>query len=311
MSATQSSIGLWSTAVRCSLLNIHCATTSACRCAQQRRSEDGSVNAFRLTHNLFRGFRHHRSSDKNLCEGSQAPKPLIICQSSYLLRRRLTIGITPGPRDWLALIARQDLQHRCQRAKQEDMSVQSDWTFEVEPARPAQEGTQAAGPVYRSTGARDGPPALAGASTCYELFHRSVQLYADRPCLGSRKSVDGQAQPFTYMTYAEAGNAVSNIGSAMQAVGVNARGRAGVFGANSPEWMIALQVLCHCLRVLLFQSSTAFDQCAHRVILSITDAGNAPTDAFAWLLDNRYPNMLMLPAPSLYPPQTAASFALP
>ena len=126
------------------------------------------------------------------------------------------------------------------------MSVQSEWTFEVAPARPAQEGVPAAGPVYRSTGARDGPPALEGASTCYELFHRSVELYADRPCLGSRKSVDGQSQPFTYMTYAEAGNSVSNIGSAMQAVGLKPHDRAGVFGANSPEWMLAMQVLLSC-----------------------------------------------------------------
>lgn len=123
------------------------------------------------------------------------------------------------------------------------MPMQSDWAFEVEPARPAQEGTPAAGPIYRSTGAREGPPALEGASTCYELFHRSVELYADRPCLGARKVVDGQAQGFTYITYAEAGIQVRNIGSAMQAVGVKAHDRAGVFGANSPEWMIALQVL--------------------------------------------------------------------
>lgn len=122
--------------------------------------------------------------------------------------------------------------------------MHSDWTFEVEPARPAQEGRPAAGAVYRCTGAKEGPPALEGASTCYELFHRSVELYADRPCLGSRKSVDGKPQPFTYMTYAEAGTAVSKIGSAMQAVGVKAHDRAGVFGANSPEWMIALQVRC-------------------------------------------------------------------
>ena len=153
------------------------------------------------------------------------------------------------------------------------MSVQSDWTFEVEPARPAQEGTQAAGPVYRSTGARDGPPALEGASTCYELFHRSVQLYADRPCLGSRKSVDGQAQAFTYMTYAEAGTAVSNVGSAMQAVGVQARGRAGVFGANSPEWMIALQVFCRCLLILPFQRSFAFYSHAQKISLCLTGTG--------------------------------------
>lgn len=149
------------------------------------------------------------------------------------------------------------------------MSIPSDWAFEVEPARPAQEGTLAAGPVYRSTGARDGPPALEGASTCYELFHRSVELYADRPCLGSRTVVDGQAQGFSYMTYAEAGAQVRNIGSAMQAVGVKPHHRAGVFGANSPEWMIALQVL-HPRHTVFVPCNTACKQCA--AILGVTSA---------------------------------------
>ena len=120
--------------------------------------------------------------------------------------------------------------------------IDSAWTCEVEPARSAQEGVPAAGPVYRATGAKDGPPHLEDVTTCYELFQRSVKLYPDRPCLGSRKIVDGQAQPFTYMTYTEASIAVTHVGSALRAVGVGKEGRVGVFGANCPEWMIALQV---------------------------------------------------------------------
>lgn len=119
--------------------------------------------------------------------------------------------------------------------------IDSAWTCEVEPARSAQEGVPAAGPVYRATGAKDGPPHLEDVTTCYELFQRSVKLYPDRPCLGSRKIVDGQAQPFTYMTYTEASIAVTHVGSALRAVGVGKEGRVGVFGANCPEWMIALQ----------------------------------------------------------------------
>lgn len=117
----------------------------------------------------------------------------------------------------------------------------SDWTIEVEPARAAREGVPAAGPVYKTTKAKDGFPHLTNVSTCYELFQRSVKLYPDRPCLGYRNVVDGQVQPFTYITYTEAGLKVAHIGSAMRAIGLKEHGRVGVFGANSPEWMIALQ----------------------------------------------------------------------
>ena len=118
----------------------------------------------------------------------------------------------------------------------------SDWTVEVEPARPAQGNVPSAGPVYKAAAARDGFPHLQEVSTCYELFQRSVKLYADRPCLGCRKIVDGQPQPYTYITYREAGDRVYQIGSAMNFVGVKPHTKVGVFGANSPEWMIAMQV---------------------------------------------------------------------
>lgn len=135
--------------------------------------------------------------------------------------------------------------------------VSSEWTCEVEPARPAQQGILAAGPVYRATGAKDGPPHLPDVSTCYELFNRSVKLYPDRPCLGSRKIVKGQAQPFTYMTYKEAGSLVANVGSALKAVGVNQQARVGVFGANCPEWMVSMQVLFRAI-MLTYVASRPF-----------------------------------------------------
>ena len=118
----------------------------------------------------------------------------------------------------------------------------SQWTVEVEPARPSQGDAPAAGPVYKATAAKDSFPQLQDVSTCYELFQRSVKLYPYRPCLGSRKMVDGRPQPYTYITYREAGDRVTHIGSAMKFVGVKPHTKVGVFGANSPEWMIAMQV---------------------------------------------------------------------
>lgn len=119
--------------------------------------------------------------------------------------------------------------------------VSTEWTVEVEPARPAQEGRPGAGPVYRCKKAADGTVALTDVTTCYELFQRSVRLHGSRPCLGHRPLNGEQAQPYTYMNYQEAGVAVDAIGAAMVSVGVGPNTRVGVFGSNCPEWMITQQ----------------------------------------------------------------------
>lgn len=120
--------------------------------------------------------------------------------------------------------------------------VDTEWTCEVEPAKPAQEGRPSAGPVYRCRKAADGKVALTDVTTCYELFKRSVTLHGNRPCLGHRPVNGNQAEPYSYISYNEAGAAVDSIGSAMVSVGVVPNTRVGVFGANCPEWMITQQV---------------------------------------------------------------------
>jgi long-subunit acyl-CoA synthetase (AMP-forming) len=47
---------------------------------------------------------------------------------------------------------------------------------------------------------------------------------------------------YKWLTYKEAAEQVDAIGSAMAAVGVAPHGRCGVYGANSPQWMITMQV---------------------------------------------------------------------
>lgn len=47
---------------------------------------------------------------------------------------------------------------------------------------------------------------------------------------------------YEWMTYAQAGAKVEAVGSALVGAGVAPGDRVGVYGANSPEWMIAMQV---------------------------------------------------------------------
>ena len=71
----------------------------------------------------------------------------------------------------------------------------------------------------------------------------SVRTYPTNDCLGWRPTgADGKAGPFTWMSYAETGAKVDAIASALTHVGLQPKGRVGIFGANSPEWMIAMQV---------------------------------------------------------------------
>jgi long-chain acyl-CoA synthetase len=85
--------------------------------------------------------------------------------------------------------------------------------------------------------ALDGSPALPGITTLYEMFTKSVERFPDNDCLG-RRSGEG---PYTFMTYKQVGEATAAVGSAMAYCGLEAHGRAGVYGVNSPEWMIAMQ----------------------------------------------------------------------
>lgn len=114
--------------------------------------------------------------------------------------------------------------------------------LQVGPSRPAQGDVPSAGPSYRHISAKDGFPKLE-VSTLHELFDRSVKTYAGNNCLGKReKLADGTVGDFKFETYAQVGEKVAAIASALRTLGVEARQRVGVFGANCPEWMMAMQV---------------------------------------------------------------------
>ncbi|KAI3429472.1 hypothetical protein D9Q98_005564 [Chlorella vulgaris] len=106
---------------------------------------------------------------------------------------------------------------------------------EVAPAIPATGGAPARGPEYRATFAKDGPPPIPYESL-YEMFSASVKKYPDNRCLGHR-----EGEGYSWLTYSETGERVAAIGSALVKAGLQPHGRVGVYGANSPEWMIAMQ----------------------------------------------------------------------
>ncbi|VFQ68349.1 unnamed protein product [Cuscuta campestris] len=59
--------------------------------------------------------------------------------------------------------------------------------------------------------------------------------------LGRRQIIDKKAGSYVWMTYEESYNATKRIGSAIQKCGVNPGDKCGIYGSNSPEWIMAME----------------------------------------------------------------------
>ena len=71
---------------------------------------------------------------------------------------------------------------------------------------------------------------------------RSVAQYPNNPCLGHRPITYGEPGAYVWQTYKEIGEKVDAIAGGIMHLGLQAHGRIGVYGINSPEWMITMQV---------------------------------------------------------------------
>ncbi|CAM6085910.1 unnamed protein product [Calypogeia fissa] len=115
------------------------------------------------------------------------------------------------------------------------------YIIKVAEGKEGRDGVPSIGPTYKSIYSKDLPPAPANIQTCWDMFRESVKQFPDNPLLGTRKIVDGKAGEYEFDTYREVLEKVLPIGSAMRAVGVKPEGRCGIYGANSPEWYMAMQ----------------------------------------------------------------------
>ncbi|KAK9145435.1 hypothetical protein Sjap_005338 [Stephania japonica] len=115
--------------------------------------------------------------------------------------------------------------------------------IEVEKAKAGEgEGNPSRGPVYRSAFARDGfPPPVPGLESCWDVFRISVEKYPGNKMLGRREIVNGKAGEYSWMTYKEVYDLVVKVGLSIRACGVEKGGRCGIYGINSPEWMVSMQ----------------------------------------------------------------------
>lgn len=114
--------------------------------------------------------------------------------------------------------------------------------IQTEPSRAAAPNLPAASPVYRNVWVKDGMPNLEkGVDTCYDIFNRSARLFATKPCLGWRPKQGTGAGDYQFLTYQEVEERVAAIAAAIIAQGVATGSRVGMYGSNSPEWMMTMQ----------------------------------------------------------------------
>ncbi|KAH6830082.1 long-chain acyl-CoA synthetase 2 [Perilla frutescens var. hirtella] len=118
-----------------------------------------------------------------------------------------------------------------------------DYIVKVEEGQPsAADGKPSAGPVYRCVYTKDGlmeiPPQM---NSPWDFFSESVKKYSNNQMLGRRQVKDGKAGAYSWLTYQQAYDATLMIGSAIRRRGVNPGDKCGIYGANCPEWIMAME----------------------------------------------------------------------
>ncbi|KAK4490796.1 hypothetical protein RD792_001509 [Penstemon davidsonii] len=120
--------------------------------------------------------------------------------------------------------------------------AEKSYIVEVEPSKPAKDGKPSIGPVYRSVFAKDGfPPPIPELDSCWDIFRLSVEKYPNNRMLGRREIVNGKAGKYVWMTYKEVYDIVLKVGNSIRCSGIDVGAKCGIYGANSPEWIISME----------------------------------------------------------------------
>eukprot|EP00245_Coleochaete_scutata_P003911 TRINITY_DN15967_c0_g1_i1.p1 TRINITY_DN15967_c0_g1~~TRINITY_DN15967_c0_g1_i1.p1 ORF type:complete len:703 (+),score=103.09 TRINITY_DN15967_c0_g1_i1:55-2163(+) len=77
--------------------------------------------------------------------------------------------------------------------------------------------------------------------TLHDNFVHAVASFGNEPFLGSRVRPDGTVGEYQWLSYADAGSARTDIGSALVHLNIPRNARVGLYLINKPEWMIVEQ----------------------------------------------------------------------
>uniref|UniRef100_M1AI81 Long-chain-fatty-acid CoA ligase n=1 Tax=Solanum tuberosum TaxID=4113 RepID=M1AI81_SOLTU len=118
----------------------------------------------------------------------------------------------------------------------------SKFGLKVEEGKEGKNGEPSIGPVYRNPIAKNGfPSADPDLSTAWQLFRSAVEKYPGNRMLGWRDFKDGKWGSYNWKTYKEAYEETLQTGSALRAHGIEPGARIGIYGANCPQWIVAME----------------------------------------------------------------------
>uniref|UniRef100_A0A7N0ZX83 Long-chain-fatty-acid--CoA ligase n=1 Tax=Kalanchoe fedtschenkoi TaxID=63787 RepID=A0A7N0ZX83_KALFE len=116
------------------------------------------------------------------------------------------------------------------------------YSVQVESGKEGQDGKPSVGPVYRNVLAKDEFPSPdPSLSTSWDIFRSSAEKHAGNKMLGWRELVDGRFGPYIWKTYKEVYEEVLVVGAALRASGAEPGARVGIYGANCPQWIVAME----------------------------------------------------------------------
>ncbi|XP_074578147.1 long chain acyl-CoA synthetase 1-like [Curcuma longa] len=118
----------------------------------------------------------------------------------------------------------------------------ANFTVQVESGRRGKDGSPSVGPVYRSILAKDGFLSLdPGSNTSWDVFRVAAEKFPMNRMLGWREMKNGKAGPYLWKTYKEIYQEVLQVGSALSHLGVKPGSKIGIYSANCPNWIVAME----------------------------------------------------------------------
>ncbi|TKY52437.1 Long chain acyl-CoA synthetase 1 [Spatholobus suberectus] len=160
------------------------------------------------------------------------------------------------------------------------------FSVKVEEGREGKNGNLSVGPVYRNLLAKNEfPPMDPDFSTTWDIFCVSVKNSPHNRMLGWRKIVDGKIGPYVWKTYKEVYDEVLHMSSALRASGAEPGTRIGIYGANCPQWIVAMEACS----AQSFVCVPLYDTLGHGAVNFIID--HAEVD-FVFVQDNKVKELL-------------------
>ncbi|PKI44483.1 hypothetical protein CRG98_035118 [Punica granatum] len=115
-------------------------------------------------------------------------------------------------------------------------------SVKVEDGSEGRDGRPSVGPIYRNLlSEHEFPPPDRDINTTWDIFRVSVDKHPQNKMLGWRKTNGKKLGPYTWKTYKEVYEEVRQVGSALRASGAEPGSKIGIYGANCPQWIVAME----------------------------------------------------------------------